>query len=71
MITKNLKFNQKEKLTSTVFAHSLFLTTVLQYKKSRIHNLIYLLFHFLLDPDPELLFRIRNQAKNPDLQHSR
>ena len=25
---------------------------VLQYKQSRIHSFIYLLFHFLLDPDP-------------------
>ena len=48
----------------TTICHSLFNTTVQWYKQTRIN---YMIFHFLLDPDPELKFRIRIQAKFPDL----
>ena len=49
---------QKEKSNNYRICHRLFHTTVLQYTQSRIHRpkmrnniFIYLLFHFLLDPE--------------------
>ena len=45
---------QSKRRIVTTICHSLFHPIVLQYKQSRIHSFIYILFHFLLDPDPEL-----------------
>ena len=43
---------QSKRRIVTTICHSLFHPIVLQYKQSRIHSFIYILFHFLLDPDP-------------------
>ena len=51
---KHILKSIKKKNLNDYLPFSISYYTVLQYKQSRIHSFIYLLFHFLLDPDPEL-----------------